>query len=177
MTTQFDASFVYTGPIGEEVAAAHRHEVERSVRMLGALGNAKLHAQRELDRWVLACNRLVWGAMPDDTRKPTPQEIAHVLEYLGAENGERLLRESRLAAEARNLVDLLSAAEIEAHAWLEAQQAEDERAEAEARARQEAQQAEEARKEAELIEWQEFEAYDAAQKEARFQAWRASRRK
>ena len=66
MTSQFDASFAYTGPLSAEVQAAHAGEIERLQFMLSKIANAKLHANNELQRWVLACNRLVWGAMPAD---------------------------------------------------------------------------------------------------------------
>ncbi len=177
MTSQFDASFSYTGPLGEEVQKAHRREVEQAMFMPGKLANAKLHAKNELQRWVLACNRLVWGQMPDEARQPEPAEIAWLLEQLSPENRDRLLKESLLAAEARNLVALLEAAEIEAHARIEAQQAQEARAEAEMRAQLEAQQAEVARAEEERTLRQEFEAADEAGKEARFQAWRTARGK
>ncbi len=175
MTSQFDASFAYTGPLGEEVQMAHRQEVEHAMFMPGKLANAKLHAKNELQRWVLACNRLVWGQMPEVARQPEPGEIAWLLGELSPENRERLLKESQLAAEARNLVALLEAAEIEAHALIEAQQAEAARGEAEMQARLQAQQAEVARAEEERSLREEFEAADAAGKEARFHAWRAAR--
>jgi hypothetical protein len=114
MTSQFDASFAYTGPVSAEVQAAQASEIEHLRLMPGKLANAKLHANNEVQRWVLACNRLVWGAMPAETRQPAPAEIAALLEQLPPENRERLLKESQLAAEARNLVALLSAAESEA---------------------------------------------------------------
>jgi hypothetical protein len=174
MTSQFDASFAYTGPIGAEVQAAHAREIEHAMFMPSKLANAKLHANNELQRWVLACNRLVWGAMPADQRQPVAEEVAWLLEQLSPENRERLLKESQLAAEARNLVALLEAAEIEAQARLEVQRAEQARAEAEAQARFEAQQAEMARAEAERALRVAFEAIDEAGKEARFQAWRAA---
>ncbi len=175
MTSQFDASFAYTGPIGENVQAAHASEIEHSMNMPSKLANAKLHANNELGRWVLACNRLVWGQMPDDARQPSAEEIAWLLEQLPPENRERLLKESQLAAEARHLVALLEAAEVEAHARLEAQREEEARAEADARAAFEAQHAEMARAEAERALIEEFEAIDEAGKEARFAAWRATR--
>jgi hypothetical protein len=175
MTSQYDASFAYTGPISAEVQAAHTSEIEHSMFMPSKLTNAKLHANNELQRWVLACNRLVWGGMPVDARPPTKGEIATLLEQLSPENRERLLKESQLAAEARNLVALLSAAEVEAHARLEAQRAEEARAEAEAQARLEAHQADMARAEAERALRADFEAFDEAGKEARFQAWCAGR--
>lgn len=177
MTSQFDASFAYTGPIGEEVQSAHREEVERDMFMPGKLANAKLHANNELQRWVLACNRFVWGQMPEDPRQPSAEEIAWLIEQLAPENRERLLKESRLAAEARHLVAMLEAAEVEVHARLEAQQAEEARAEAEMQARVEAHRAEEARAQTERALREQFEVEDEAGKEARFQAWRAARGK
>ncbi len=176
MTSQFDASFAYAGPISENVLADHAREVERSMSMSSKLANAKLHAGNELQRWVLACNRLVWGGMPADARQPAPEEIAALLEQLSPENRERLLKESQLAAEQRHLVALLSAAEVETHARLEAQRAEEARVKAEMQARLEAHQAEQARAEAERALRDEFEAIDKAGKEARFQAWCAARR-
>jgi hypothetical protein len=97
------------------------------------------------------------------------------LEQLPPENRERLLKESQLAAEARQLVALLEAAEVEAQARLEAQLAEEARTQAEAQARFEAQQAEAAAAAAEQALREAFEAVDAQGKEARFQAWRAAR--
>jgi len=175
MTSQFDASFAYTGSISAEVQAAHAGEIERLQFMLSKIANAKLHANNELQRWVLACNRLVWGAMPAEARQPAPGEITALFEQLPPENRERLLKESQLAAEARHLVALLEAAEVEAQAQLEVQLAEEARAQAEAQARYEAQQAEAAATAAELALREEFEAVDAAGKEARFQAWRTAR--
>ncbi len=177
MTSQFDASFAYTGPLSEEVQRAHRAEVERDMAMPGKLANAKLHANNELQRWVLACNRLVWGQLTAEMRTPEPGEIVWLLEQLSPEQRERLLKESQLAAEARNLVALLEAAEAEAQARLEAQQAEQARAQAEMQARLEAHRAEEARMAAERALREQFEAEDQAGKEARFQVWRAARGK
>jgi hypothetical protein len=79
-----------------------------------------------------------------------------------------------MAAEARYLVELLEAAEVEAHARMAAQRMEEARIQAEQQARLQAQQAREARSYAERALWEEFEAYDETQKEARFQAWRAA---
>ncbi|HZV20563.1 MAG TPA: hypothetical protein VE986_03365 [Hyphomicrobiales bacterium] len=176
MSGQFDASFVYTGAISPEVQAAHASEVEHTMFMPGKLAKAKLHANNELQRAVLACNRIVWGGMPADARQPAQSEIDALLKQLPPENRERLLKEAQLAAEARNLVALLSAAEVEAQARLEAQRAEQERAEAEERARIEAERAERARAEALNALRAEFDEIDAAGKEARFQAWLAGRR-
>jgi hypothetical protein len=175
MTSQFDASFAYTGPISADVKAAHASEIGHSMNMPNKLANAKLHANNELQRWVLACNRLVWGGMPDSARQPEPGEIAALLEHLSPENRERLLKESQLAAEQRHLVAALEVAEAEAYARLEAQRAEQARMEAEERAHFEAQHAAMERAQAERALREEFEAVDAVGKEARFQAWRASR--
>jgi hypothetical protein len=175
MSTPFDASFAYTGPISAEIQAANASEVERCMSMPGKLANAKLHANNELQRWVLACNRLVWGEMPAEARQPAADEIAALLELLPPEKRERLLKEAQLAAEARHLVALLEVAEVEAHARLAEQQAADARAAAEERARFEAHHAELARAEAERALREEFEVVDAGGKEARFQAWRAGR--
>jgi hypothetical protein len=175
MSTPFDASFAYTGPISVEVQAANASEVAHCGSMPGKLANAKLHANNEVQRWVLVCNRLVWGEMPAELRGPAQGEIPALLQALPPDKQERLLKEAQLAAQARHLVALLEAAEIEAHAQLEAQQAEEARAEAEERARMQAQAAEYARMEAEQALREEFEAVDAAGKEARFQTWRAAR--
>jgi hypothetical protein len=113
MNSQFDASFTYTGPVSAEVQAAHASELAQLMLMPGKLANARLHANNELQRWVLACNRLVWGGMPAEPRQPAPGEIAPLLEQLSPENRERLLKESKLAAEARHLAALLEAAEAE----------------------------------------------------------------
>jgi hypothetical protein len=175
MNTPFDASFASTAGINSEVQAAHAGEVERCMMMPGKLANAKLHATNELQRWVLACNRLVWGEMPSGLRAPADGEIAALLQVLPPEKSERLLRESQLASEARNLVAMLEAAEVEARSRIEAERAEEARAEAERRAMLEAQAMELARAEREHALREEFEAIDAAGKEARFQAWLASR--
>jgi hypothetical protein len=175
MTSQFDASFAYTGPISAEVQASHASEIEHAMFMISKIANAKLHASNELQRWVLACNRLVWGAMPAEARQPAPAEISALLEQLPPEGRERLLKESQLAAEARHLVRLLEAAEMEAQARLEAQLAEEARVQAEAQARYEAQQAEAAAAAAEQALREEFEGVDAQGREARFQAWRSAR--
>ncbi len=176
MTSQFDASFAYTGPVSEEVQMAHRQEVERSMYMPGKISNAKLHANNELQRWALSCNRLVWGPqVSGPLRPPSREELAWLMEQLNPDYRERLLNESRQAAEARHLFELLEAAEVEAHARLAAQRMEDARVQAEQQARLQAQQAREARTQAERALWEEFEAFDELQKEDRFQAWRQAR--
>ncbi len=175
MSTAFDASFASAGAISSEIQAAHAEEVERCMMMPGKLANAKLHANNDLQRWVLACNRLVWGEMPDGLRAPADGEIAALLQALPPEKSERLLKELQLAAEARHLVAMLDAAAAEAHARLAALEAEAARAEAEQRARVDALAAEQALAARERGLREEFEAIDAAGKEARFQAWLASR--
>ncbi len=175
MNTPFDASFASSSAISAEVKAAHAAEVERCLMMPGKLANAKLHANNELQRWVLACNRLVWGEMPAGLREPANGEVAALLQVLPPEKSERLLRELQLAAEARNLVEMLEAAEVLARARLEAERAEAALAVSQERARMEAQAMELARAERERALREEFEAVDAAGKEARFQAWLAPR--
>jgi hypothetical protein len=176
MSSQFDASYAFTGPVAEEVQMAHHQEVERSMYMPGKISNAKLHANNELQRWVLSCNRLVWGQQVSlPLRQPSREELAWLMEQLNPDYRERLLAESRQAAEARHLFELLEAAEVEAHARLAAQRMEESRIQAEQQARLQAQQAREARTYAERALWEEFEAYDETQKEARFQAWRTAR--
>jgi hypothetical protein len=176
MTSQFDASYAYNGGIPEETQAAHREEVERSKHMPGKLANAKLHANNEMQRWALSCNRLIWGPqVSGPLRPPTREEVAWLMEQLNPEYQQRLMHEARQAAEARHLVELLEEAEVEAHARLAAQRAEDARVQAEAQARMQAQQAHAARTHAERALWDEFEIYDNQQKEARFKAWRAAR--
>jgi hypothetical protein len=177
MSSQFDASYAFTGPIREEVQMAHQQEVEHSAHMPGKLANAKLHANNDLQRWVTSCNRLVWGQVTGSLRQPSREEIAWLMEQLNPEYRERLLSESRMASEARHLVEMLEAAEVEAQARLAAQRAEDARMQAEAHARMQAQRVHEARSQSERQLWAEFEAYDDTQKEARFQAWRAARGK
>jgi hypothetical protein len=176
MTSQFDASYAYSGGIPEEIQAAHREEVERSKHMPGKLANAKLHANNEMQRWALSCNRLIWGPqVSGPLRPPSREEIAWLMEQLNPDYQQRLMHEARQAAEARHLVEILEEAEVEAHARLAAQRAEDARVQAEAQARMQAQQAHAARTHAERALWDEFEIYDNQQKEARFKAWRAAR--
>ena len=121
MSSQFDASYAFTGQVAEDVQMAHHQEVERSANMPGKLANAKLHANNELQRWVTSCNRLVWGQVTGPLRQPSREELAWLFEQLNPEYRERLLNESRMAAEARYLVELLEAAEVEAHARMAAQ--------------------------------------------------------
>jgi hypothetical protein len=176
MTSQFDASYAFSGSIPEEVQRAHLEEAERSKHMPGKLANAKLHANNEMQRWALSCNRLIWGPQVSGTlRPPTREELAWLMEQLNPEYQQRLQHEARQAAEARHLVEILEAAEVEAHARLAAQRAEDARVQAEAQARFHQQRAHEQRTQSERALWDEFDIYDNQQKEARFKAWRAAR--
>lgn len=159
MTSQFDASLAHSDPISPEVLAEQRDAVEAAMRMPSALANAKLHAENELKRLIVACNRLVWGsATPDDTRAPTEEEIRQMMEHFAGEAADRLRRDSKLAAEQRSFLAKLSEAES---AYLMRLQAEE---------------AENTRQEQVRLQWEEFEAHDAAGKQQRFEAWLASRR-
>lgn len=154
---EFDASLVHTDPVGDEVLAQQARMAEQLMLRPNALANAKLHAENELHRLIMACNRLAWRSMPADPRQPTPDEINTLLERLEQENRHKLMHDAKLAAEQRFLVVKLQ----EAH----------ERCQAELAAEQE----EYARQQQLAEEWAEFEAYDEQNKEARFEAWRAAR--
>lgn len=156
-TEEFDASLVHTDAVGDEVLAQQTRMVEQLMARPNALANAKLHAENELHRLVMACNRLAWRSMPADPRQPSPDEINTLLERLEQENRHKLMHDAKLAAEQRFLVEKLQKAHEQCQAELAAEQEEY------ARQQQIAQ------------EWAEFEAYDEQGKEARFQAWRASR--
>jgi hypothetical protein len=159
MSNEFDAGLAYSGAISSEVLAQQAKELESCKKMPSALANAKLHAVRELERLVNACNRLAWGY--DATygeRAPTAEELAQLLGRLSPEDQEKLTRDSRLAAEQRHLIAQMESAERE---LLARAQAEEEEA---------------AKREAEQQELAEFEAYDAAGKQQRLEAWRAARR-
>lgn len=154
---EFDASLLHTDPVGDEVHAQQTHMVEQLLTRPNALANAKLHAENELHRLVVACNRLAWRSMPADPRPPAPDEINALLERLEQEKRHKLLHDAKLAAEQRFLVVKLQ----EAH----------ERCQAELAAEQE----EHVRQQQLNQEWVEFEAYDEQGKQARFEAWRAAR--
>ena len=79
-------------PSSEEVQAEHAKEIETSRNMLSKLANAKLHAGNELQRWVLSCNRFIWGEVPAELRQPSPEEIAWLLGQLPAEAHERVMK-------------------------------------------------------------------------------------
>ena len=62
---------------------AHRQEVERSMYMPGKISNAKLHANNELQRWALSCNRLGRGPqVSGPLRPPSREELAWLMEQL-----------------------------------------------------------------------------------------------
>lgn len=156
-TEEFDASLVHTDSVGEEVLAEQSRMVEQLMARPNALANAKLHAENELHRLVVACNRIAWRSMPAEARQPSPEEINTLLERLEQENRHKLMHDAKLAAEQRFLVVKLQ----EAH----------ERCQVELAAEQE----EHARQKQLAQEWAEFEAYDEQDKEARFEAWRSAK--
>lgn len=154
--SEFDASLVWGEPAREEVLAAQQATVGELRKRPNALANAKLHAERELERAIMVCNRLVWGAMPADRRAPSAGETADLLGRLSADDRDKLMREARQAAEQRLLVEAMREAE---QVCLAEMQAEEQQM---------------AAHEAEQQELEVFEAYDAAGKPERFAAWRAS---
>jgi len=157
MSEEFDASLVYTDPVGEEVLAEQDRTVAQLMLRPNALANAKLHSENELRRLIAACNRLAWRSVPADLRQPAPEEAAALLERLTADEREKLMTDARATAEQRLLVVRMQEAHEQALAQMQADQAEL------------------AQRQEEAQDLAEFEAFDAAGKEARFQAWRASR--
>ena len=154
--SEFDASLVWGEPVREDIFAAQQANVGELRKRPNALANAKLHAERELERAIMVCNRLVWGAMPADRRAPSEGETAELLGRLSAEDRDKLMREARQAAEQRLLVGAMREAEQACLADMQAEQAEM------------------AAHHAEQQDIEAFEAYDAAGKAERFAAWRAS---
>jgi hypothetical protein len=154
---QFDASLVLDEPIGIEIADEQTRMVALLLQTPAAFANARQQAESDLQRYIEACNHLIWREVPADLRAPGEEEKAALLERLGAEDRERLMRDSRLAAKQRSLLHVMHEKHDEHLAQLQAEQCL--LAEREALAR----------------EWAEFEAYDAAGKENRFAEWRASR--
>lgn len=154
---QFDASLICGEPVSSEIADEQIKTVGLMVRMPAAFANAKLHAESDLQRLVQACNQLVWRGVPANLRAPSQEERASLLERLNEDDRERLMRDSRLAAKQRNLLNVMEEEHCKYLAQMEAERCE--LAEREALAR----------------EWAEFEAFDAAGKEKRFAEWRASR--
>ena len=158
MASEFDASLVWNEPVGAAILAAQQSNVDELRKRPNALANARLHAERDLAHAIRVCNRLAWGAVPDDRRAPSAAEVEELLGRLSAEDRDKLMREARQAAEQRLLVV----------AMLEAEQA--------CLADMQAEQEERAAHEAERLELEAFEAHDAAGKAARFEAWKASHR-
>ncbi len=158
MSNPFDASQIWSEPVGAETLAEQSRTVEHLMLMPSALANAMLHAQNEMQRLINACNRTAWGSVPSELRPPEPSETAALLEGLSAEHREKLMRDARLAAEQRALLSLMK--EAHEHYLAQLQKEQDELAH-----RQQA-----------AAEWAEFDAHDTAEKQKRFEAWRASRR-
>jgi hypothetical protein len=158
MAGEFDASLVWAEPVGGEVLAAQQSAVGELRKRPNALANARLHAERELQRAVMVCNRVAWGAgaMPAERRAPTAADIDELIGRLGAEDRDKLMREARQAAEQRLLVGAMYEAEQTCLADMQAEQ--------------EILAAHEAYRQ----ELEAFEAYDTAGKAERFEAWRAS---
>jgi hypothetical protein len=157
MSNEFDASQLWSEPVPEETLAAQRRTVADLMQRPNALTNAKLHAERELERLVMVCNRLAWGAIPAERRAPDAGEVEALLAQLDEEKRGKLLADASRAAEQRLLVSAMQQAELHCIAQLQAEQAQF------------------AAHEAEQQEWAEFEAFDAAGKAERFAAWRAAR--
>lgn len=157
MSNEFDATLVCDEPVHPDIIAGHIREVDHLAPRPTALANAKLHAERELQRLIIVSNRLVWGNVPAELRAPTGQEVAGLFGRLSPEDREKLSRDARLANAQRHLVALMDEAQARYQAQMEAEQCE--LAAREALARQ----------------WAEFEAHDAAGKEQRFVAWRDAR--
>jgi hypothetical protein len=154
--SEFDASLVWTEPVSAEVLAAQQSNVDELRKRPNALANAKLHAERDLERAIMVCNRVAWGALPADRHAPSAGETEELLGRLGAEDRDKLMREARRAAEQRKLVEAMREAELACLADMQAEQ--------------EAMAAHEATR----LELEAFEAHDAAGKAARFEAWKAS---
>jgi hypothetical protein len=157
MSSEFDVTLVSDEAVAPEVVAEHLRTVEHLAQRPSALANAKLHADNELQRLIIVCNRLVWGAVPTELRAPTGQEVAELFGRLAPDDREKLSRDARLATTQRHLVGLMADAQAHYHAQLEA-----EKSEMAARA-------------ATAREWAEFEAYDSAGKEQRFAVWKSAR--
>lgn len=154
---EFDASLVWQEEVEAEVVDEQVRTVSLLLEMPAAIANAKRQAESDLQRLVEACNDLVWQGAPSDLRGPSEEERAALLGRLPTDDRERLMRDSRLAAQQRSLLAVIEDQHQKHLARL--QDKEREKAEEEKRARQ----------------WAEFEVHDAAGKEQRFAEWRASR--
>jgi hypothetical protein len=121
MSNEFDASLVCGEPVSAAVVDEQARTVERLMRMPSAFANARLHAQTEMRRLISVCNRIAWRSVPADLRAPAPEETAALLERLSAEDREKLMNESRLAAKQRILLVQLEEAHQQYLAQLQAE--------------------------------------------------------
>ncbi len=157
MNHPFDASLIDGGPVSAEVLAEQDRKIADLMQRPSALANARLHAEQHMARLVRHCNRTAWGTITSESRGPTQEETAALLDQLAPENRDKLLADARAAAEQRALLAKMEGAQQHALSRLEAAQAEA------------------AQHNAAVQEWAEFEAHDAATREERFRAWRAAR--
>jgi hypothetical protein len=157
MTDTFDASSILNEEISAEVSAQQAAKVADLMQRPTALANVRLHAENDMIRMAMACNRTAWGTIYVDPRKPTAEEAAALLASLASDAREKLIAEARATDELRALIARIAEAQADVHSRLEAEQAEV------------------ARREALIAEWMEFEQHDAATKEERFLAWRTAR--
>jgi hypothetical protein len=121
MSSEFDASLVCSEPVSDAVVEEQARTAERLMRMPNAFANARLHAETEMRRLISVCNRIAWRSVPADLRAPAPEETAALLERLSAEDREKLMSESRLAAKQRILVAQLQEAHEQYLAQLQAE--------------------------------------------------------
>jgi hypothetical protein len=156
MTNPFDASLIDGEPVSPEVLAEQDRKMADLMQRPNALANARLHAEQHMARLIRACNRTAWGTVTSEPRAPTQEEAAALLERLGPEDRDKLLRDVLAAAEQRALLARMEGAQQQTLSRLEAEQIEA------------------AQHDAAAQERAEFEAHDAATKEERFQAWRAA---
>ena len=157
MSNPFDASLIDGGPVSAEMLAEQDRKIADLMQRPNALANARLHAEQHMARLVRHCNRTAWGTVTSESRGPTQEEAAALLDRLSQEDRDKLLGEARAAAEQRTLLAKMEEAQQHTISRLEAEQVEA------------------ARHGAATQERAEFEAYDAATKEERFQAWRTAR--
>jgi hypothetical protein len=157
MSNPFDASLIDGGPVSAEMLAEQDRKIADLMQRPNALANARLHAEQHMARLVRHCNRTAWGTVTSESRGPTQEEAAALLDRLSQEDRDKLLGEARAAAEQRTLLAKMEEAQQRTLSQMEAEQVEA------------------ARHSAAIQERTEFEAYDAATKEERFQAWRTAR--
>jgi hypothetical protein len=160
MSSVFDASLIESEPLADEILAKQAADVTHLMERPNALSNAKLHAERELPRLVMACNKTAWDTgYPSDTRAPSPEEAAALFAQLGPEKSAQLKEDLRSLAVQRNLVALMTQAQEQCEALMQAAEEEYARHQAEEQLRA------------------DFEAYDEATKEQRYAAWLESQRR